>query len=73
MNRGAWQATFHRVTKSQTWLKPLSTHVLIFTLLHLHLVSLTNVSSCMKMTPCYYLYRKLTTELSITLFISLWY
>ena len=27
MDRGAWQATVHRVSKSQTWLKQLSTHV----------------------------------------------
>ena len=26
MDRGAWQATVHRVAKSQTWLKQLSTH-----------------------------------------------
>ena len=26
MDRGAWQATVHRVTKSWTWLKPLSMH-----------------------------------------------
>ena len=26
MNRGAWQATVHRVAKSQTWLKQLSMH-----------------------------------------------
>ena len=26
MDRGAWQATVHRVTKSWTWLKQLSTH-----------------------------------------------
>ena len=26
MERGAWQATVHRVTKSQTWLQRLSTH-----------------------------------------------
>ena len=26
MNRGAWKATVHRVTKSQTQLKQLSTH-----------------------------------------------
>ena len=26
MDRGAWQATVHGVTKSQTWLKQLSTH-----------------------------------------------
>ena len=26
MDRGAWQATVHRVTKSQIWLKPLSMH-----------------------------------------------
>ena len=26
MERGAWQATVHRVTKSQTWLKRLSMH-----------------------------------------------
>ena len=26
MNRGTWQATVHRVTKSQTWLKWLNTH-----------------------------------------------
>ena len=28
MNRGAWQATVHRVAKSQTWLKRLSRHSL---------------------------------------------
>ena len=28
MDRGAWQATVQRVTKSQTWLKQLSTHTL---------------------------------------------
>ena len=27
MDRGAWQATVHRVIKSQTWLKRLSTHL----------------------------------------------
>ena len=27
MDRGAWQATVHGVTKSQTWLKQLSTHI----------------------------------------------
>ena len=27
MDRGAWQATVHSVTKSQTWLKQLSTHI----------------------------------------------
>ena len=27
MDRGAWQDTIHRVAKSQTRLKPLSTHV----------------------------------------------
>ena len=26
IDRGAWQATDHRVAQSQTWLKPLSTH-----------------------------------------------
>ena len=26
MDRGAWQSTIHRVTKSETWLKRLSTH-----------------------------------------------
>ena len=26
MDRGTWQATVHRVTKSRTWLKQLSTH-----------------------------------------------
>ena len=26
MDRGAWQATVHRVTKNQTWLKQLSMH-----------------------------------------------
>ena len=26
MNRGSWQVTVHGVTKSQTWLKPLSMH-----------------------------------------------
>ena len=26
MDRGAWQATIHRLTKSQTWLKQLSRH-----------------------------------------------
>ena len=29
MDRGAWQATVHRVTKSQTRLKQLSTHARI--------------------------------------------
>ena len=29
MDRRAWQATVHRITKSQTWLKQLSTHVCI--------------------------------------------
>ena len=29
LGRGAWQATVHRVAKSQTLLKQLSTHVLI--------------------------------------------
>ena len=29
MDRGAWQATVHRVAKSQTWLKWLSTHACI--------------------------------------------
>jgi len=27
MDRGTWQATVHRVTKSQTWLKQLSAHM----------------------------------------------
>ena len=27
MDQGAWQATVHRVAKSQTQLKPLSTHM----------------------------------------------
>ena len=27
MDRGAWQATVHSVTKSQTWLKQLSTRI----------------------------------------------
>ena len=30
MDRGAWKATVHRVTKSQTRLKGLSTHALKF-------------------------------------------
>ena len=34
MDRGAWQATVHRVTKSQTWLKWLST--LAHTHAHMH-------------------------------------
>ena len=29
MDRGAWWATLHRVTKSQTWLKQLNTHACI--------------------------------------------
>ena len=29
MDRGAWKATVHGVTKSQTWLKWLSTHTLL--------------------------------------------
>ena len=29
MDRGVWQATVHRVAKSQTWLKWLNTYVLI--------------------------------------------
>ena len=32
MERGAWQAMAHRVTKSQTWLKRLSTHACCFSL-----------------------------------------
>ena len=31
MNRGAWWAIVHKVAKSQTWLKPLSTHTHIIT------------------------------------------
>ena len=31
MDRGAWQATVHRVAKSWTQLKPLSTHEFLFT------------------------------------------
>ena len=31
MSRGAWWATVHRVAKSQTWLKPLSTGTRIIT------------------------------------------
>ena len=30
MDRGAWWATVHRVAKSQTWLKWLSTHIRIY-------------------------------------------
>ena len=30
LNRGAWWATVHRVTKSQTWLKWLSMHTCIY-------------------------------------------
>ena len=32
MDRGVWQATVHRITKSRTLLKPLSTHMLTHTL-----------------------------------------
>ena len=32
-DRGAWQATVHRVTQSQTWLKQLSTHAHVWELL----------------------------------------
>ena len=32
VDRGAWQAKAHRVTKSQTWLKRLSTHACCFSL-----------------------------------------
>ena len=32
MDRGAWWATFHRVTKSRTWLKRISTHRNIYML-----------------------------------------
>ena len=32
MDRGAWQATVHRVAKSQTWLKQLSMHTHTFSL-----------------------------------------
>ena len=30
MDRGTWWAMVHRLTKSQTWLKPLSTHTVIW-------------------------------------------
>ena len=34
MDRGAWQATVHRVTRSQTWLKQLGTHTHVEYLQH---------------------------------------
>ena len=34
MGRGAWRATVHGVTKSQTWLKGLSTHTAQCTIFH---------------------------------------
>ena len=37
IDRGAWQAAVHRVTKSRTWLKRLSTHTHTHT--HTHTVS----------------------------------
>ena len=36
MDRGAWQATVHRVTKSQTLLKGLNTHTHAHTRTHTH-------------------------------------
>ena len=40
IDRGAWQATVHRVTKSQTWLKRLSTYSEIE---HLHLQRISEI------------------------------
>ena len=42
MGRGAWQATVHGVTKSQTQPKQLSTHMHTCQKLHVKLVSLTD-------------------------------
>ena len=36
MDRGAWQATVHRVTKSQTQLKQLSVHAHAHTHIYIH-------------------------------------
>ena len=48
MNRGAWQATVHRVTKSQTGLKRLSVRVHTHTHTHTHtLIFIPNWSSLM--------------------------
>ena len=38
MDREAWQATVHRVTKSRTRLKPLSTHTHTYTHAHIYAV-----------------------------------
>ena len=48
MDRGAWQAIVHRVAKSQTWLKQLSTHA------HLHSYSYQKTKT--NETPSYSLY-----------------
>ena len=44
MDRGAWQATVHRVAKSQTWLKWLSMHACI-TIIFLIIDILLSISS----------------------------
>ena len=36
MGKGAWRTTVHRVAKSQTWLKHLSTHACTYIFLHIH-------------------------------------
>ena len=40
MDRGAWWATSHSVSKSWTWLKPLSTHAYIVVICNLHVYKL---------------------------------
>ena len=49
IDRGAWRNTAHRVTKSQTWLKPLSTHAC--TEREQIVIELTQITSyiCMKL------------------------
>ena len=41
--QGAWWATVHRVTKSQTWLKQVSMHV--------HTINILIIISCLRYIP----------------------
>ena len=48
MNRGAWQATVHRVAKSWTWLKWLSTHACMHIITYKMgiFIHSTNITGC---------------------------
>ena len=52
MDRGAWQATAHRVTKSQTQLKRLSTHTHTHTHMLLYIVYIVCIYMCVCMCVC---------------------